>query len=74
MTFDQIIIALTGCASAWMIHSTDKKIRLWACVFALVGQPAWFYAAWHAQQWGILVMDVVYTAGWIRGFLNNRRI
>lgn len=72
MTLDQIIIIITGCLSAWMIHSPNKKIRWIACVCALVGQPFWFYAAWKANQWGIFAMDAVWTLGWIRGFLNNR--
>jgi hypothetical protein len=73
MNYIQIWIAVTGCISAWAIHSPDKKVRLLACVFALAGQPAWFYAAWEAQQWGILIMDVVYTTGWVRGYWANRR-
>jgi hypothetical protein len=71
MTLDQIIIALTGCTSSWMIHSNDRKVRFAACILAIIGQPAWFYAACVAQQWGILLIDAVYTLGWIRGLRGN---
>ena len=73
ITIDQLIIAVTGCASSWMIHSTDKKVRAWACAIAMVGQPAWIYAAYEANQWGIVLVDIIYTAGWIRGSITNWR-
>jgi len=71
---DQIIIAITGCSSSWMIHSADRKVRKAACILALIGQPSWFYAAYDAQQWGILLMDFVYSAGWVRGAISNWRV
>lgn len=30
-------------------------------------QPFWFYAAWSAEQWGILATCALYTWGWWRG-------
>jgi len=71
MTLDQWIIALTGGASAWLVHDKRKTWRLWACIFALIGQPFWFYAAWKAQQWGIFTIDLVFTLGWLKGFWSN---
>jgi hypothetical protein len=73
MSFDQWAIAVTGSLSSWMIHDDRKSWRLWACIFAIVGQPFWFWAAWTANQWGIFVMDVVYSLGWLKGFLKNRK-
>ncbi len=74
MSIDQIIIALTGVSSSWLIHSSDRKVRLIACALALAGQPAWLYAAIVAHQWGILIVDVLFTAGWIRGLKGNRNV
>lgn len=74
MTLDQIVIAIAGCLSSWMIHSADRKVRLMACWIGLFAQPFWFYAAYEANQWGILLMDVVYTAGFIRGAHRNWRL
>jgi len=71
MTWDQIIIAITGSLASWMIHDDRKRWRLWACILALVGQPAWFYAAFIAHQWGILAMDLVWSVGWVKGFWKN---
>jgi hypothetical protein len=68
----QVWIFITGALSAFMIHSADRKVRLAACVIALAGQIAWVYAAIQADQFGILLVDFIYTAGWIRGFVNNR--
>jgi len=73
MQYDQIIIAITGGLSSWMIHDTRKKVRFYACLLALIGQPAWFYAAYVANQWGILAMDVIYTMAWIRGYIANSK-
>src|SRR4051794_33783084 len=41
--------------------------RRWACIFGLLAQPFWFYAAWKAEQWGILAISTLYTYAWARG-------
>ena len=71
ISLDQWMIAVTGGLSIWMITDDKRSYRLMACVFALLGQPFWFWAAYKAQQWGIFAIDVVYTAGWIKGLLKN---
>lgn len=38
-----------------------------ACIFGMLGQSWWFYSTWTAQQWGILVLCVIYCGAWMHG-------
>ncbi len=67
MGIDQIAIALLGAGAAWLSQDRREQYRRWACIFGMVGQPFWFYAAWQAQQWGIFVVCVMYAVAWMRG-------
>lgn len=67
MTLDQIAIALFGALAAWLSQATTLRYRRWACIFGMLGQPAWFYAAWQAGQWGIFAVCVIYCGAWMRG-------
>jgi hypothetical protein len=64
---DQIGIALFGLTAIWLSQSSHFEHRRWACVLGLCSQPFWFYAAWSASQWGILVLTAFYTLAWARG-------
>lgn len=64
---DQIAIALTGATAVALSQDKREPVRRWACVFGMFGQPFWFYAAWTAEQWGILATCFLYTWGWWRG-------
>lgn len=63
----QIMIAVFGVAAVWLSQDERDSRRRWACVFGLLGQPAWFYAAWSTQQWGIFALCFLYTLCWLRG-------
>ena len=67
MGIDQIVIALFGALAAWLSQARTDRLRRWACIFGMLGQPAWFYAAWKAQQWGIFAVCVIYCGAWMRG-------
>ena len=67
----QIFIMLFGVTAIWLSQSNDVKYRKYACVFGLLGQPFWFYAAYHAEQWGIFAVCVLYTLSWAKGFYNH---
>lgn len=64
---DQIGIALTGVTAIFLTQGQNEKWRRYACIFGLVGQPAWIYAAWSAGQWGILMLTALYTLAWAKG-------
>ncbi|QIL83897.1 hypothetical protein G7047_14350 [Diaphorobacter sp. HDW4A] len=51
----------------WLSQARAESARRWACVFGMLGQPFWFYAAWQADQWGIFVVCVLYALAWMKG-------
>lgn len=67
MGIDQIAIALLGASAAWLSQARGLQSRRWACLFGLAGQPFWFYASWHAEQWGIFAVSILYLVAWLRG-------
>jgi hypothetical protein len=70
MSADQIIIGVGGLASLWLSQDARPRVARWACLFGLAAQPAWFYTAYHAEQWGIFALTFAYIAGWSRGVWN----
>lgn len=65
--FDQVGIACTGAVAVFLTQSRNERWRRFACLFGLAGQPFWLYAAWSAEQWGILLVSVLYTGAWAHG-------
>lgn len=68
---EQVAIAMTGVVAIWLSQDSRESRRRFACIFGLLGQPFWFYAAYSAEQWGIFVLCFLYTYSWLRGFRNN---
>ena len=67
MGLDQIGITLSGVIAIWLTQDKRATWRRWACIFGMLAQPFWFYAAWKAEQWGIFAMCTLYTYAWARG-------
>src|SRR4029079_14185065 len=67
MVLDQLAILITGVIAVWLTQHKRESWRGWACIFGLLAQPFWFYAAWKAEQWGILAISTLYTYAWARG-------
>ena len=68
---EQIIIATCSAGACWMSQCKTDDMRRWACVLGLISQPAWYWAAIEAQQWGILAVCPIYTWAWVRGFMHH---
>jgi hypothetical protein len=49
---EQIGIAVSGVVAVWLTQDKRESWRRWACIFGMLGQPFWFYAAWKAEQMG----------------------
>lgn len=64
----QIWIGYFGVLAVWMSQAPQEGRRRYACIYGLIGQPAWFVAAWQAQQWGIFFVTILYTVAWFRGY------
>lgn len=67
---EQVAIAALGTATVYLSQDHRHERRKLACLFGLVAQPFWMFAALTAQQWGIAILTVLYTLGWCRGFYN----
>jgi hypothetical protein len=67
---DQIAIMLTGVTAVFLSQSKSERLRKYACIFGLIGQPFWFYATWQAEQYGIFALCFLYTFSWARGAWN----
>lgn len=67
---DQLAIMFTGVTAVFLSQSKSERLRKFACIFGLIGQPFWFYATFTAEQWGIFAMCFLYTFSWARGAWN----
>jgi len=68
---EQVVIAFTGVIAIWLTQQNNESWKRYACLFGLAGQPFWCYSAYHADQWGILILSVFYTYAWMMGIWNN---
>lgn len=62
-----IYIAMTGIVAINFSQSSSSWKRKWACIFGLMGQPAWYYTAFMNEQYGILLLTFFYTYSWVKG-------
>lgn len=66
-TICQLWIGFSGIGSVYL---TSIRKPDWACVFGLIGQPAWFVTTWINEQWGLFLLAIIYTYVWISGIRN----
>lgn len=70
----QIPLAVFSLIATWCFTSKDARVKKWGPLFGLAAQPFWFYAAYVAGQWGMVLLSVVYTSLYVNGIRNNRRM
>ncbi|MBD8148909.1 hypothetical protein IFT37_09070 [Pseudomonas fluorescens] len=63
----QIMIAALGVVAIWFSQSKRLKVRRYACLFGMAGQPFWFWSSINAGQWGIVLLSCFYTVAWAKG-------
>lgn len=68
---EQLIIALTGGIAILLTQQKNEKLKKYASILGLIGQPFWFYSAYSNEQWGIFALCFFYTYSWALGFKNN---
>ena len=68
---DQLGIAAFGWTAIWLSQDEREGRRRYACLLGIAAQPFWYYTAWYAQQWGILLVCAPYTAAWAKGVYLN---
>jgi len=62
-TIAQIGISTLGILALFLVAQKNK----WGFVFGLASTPFWFITAIINRQWGIVILNIVYTVGWIYG-------
>ena len=68
----QVVILVTSGAAIWLINDPLPDRRRLGRWIGIVGQPAWFYTAWSAGQWGVFALAIVFTVSYARGLWMER--
>jgi len=58
-------------ASAVILVGTKSRWMKWGYVFGLCSCPFWYWTAIANRQWGICLVNVLYTIGWANGVRNH---
>lgn len=67
----QVMIAVTGIISVYAVASLKPKMRMYAGISGLIGEPFWLMTAYNNDQWGVGLLALVYTYGWLLVISNN---
>jgi len=67
----QVLIGGLGIASVMLVTSKDEGLRRLAAPLALLAEPFWFYTAYINEQWGILLLTLIYTFRWTQVFIRD---
>lgn len=67
----QIAIAVFGVMAIALSQVESERLRRWACIFGLIGQPFWFYATFTSEQWGMFALCFLYTWAWGLGLYTH---
>jgi hypothetical protein len=71
MLVTQVVISVTGVPAIIMSQSLNERVRKYACLVAISGQPFWFMMAWMTGAWGVFFMCFFYTYAWAKGVWNH---
>lgn len=63
----QLCIAIFGLSALWMAMGHNTRLRKWAPVLGLLGQPFWFMATVPSGNWGMVALCVAYTVVYVQG-------
>ena len=65
-------LTICGLTAVYLAASQDRKMRMWAGIMGLAGEPFWLTTAILNKQIGIVVLAFVYAYGWYRMIQSNR--
>lgn len=63
----QFLIAAFGLTSIYFAMGHNPRLRRWAPIIGLMGQPFWAIFAWQSEGWGLAVLVAAYTLVYIEG-------
>lgn len=64
---NQLFIALFGLTSISFAMGNNARLRKWAPIIGLAGQPFWAYFAWQTGGWGLAVLVAAYSLVYLNG-------
>lgn len=67
-TIDQVLLGICGVTAIWLSQDHRERVRRWACIFGLAGQPFWLYATFTKELWVMFIICIFYTFSWWKGF------
>lgn len=62
----QVGITIFGISSIFLVARKNK----WGMVLGLLSQPFWFITTIVHHQWGIVLLNVIYSIMWTYGVYN----
>lgn len=71
MSFDQWWILAFNAAYFWLNARTDAWQK-WSYALGLAAQPAFLYATWKAEQWGMFILTLFIIWQLVVGHLRRR--
>lgn len=63
----QLGIAIFGVLAIWLSQSRSYEARKWASVAGLISLPFGVWAAFEADQWGQVALNLACLVAWLRG-------
>lgn len=67
------LLAVGILGMALLVNADSTPKRLWAYGVLLFGQPFWIGVTLGAEQWGMLVMSIIYTGLYAQGVVKALR-
>jgi hypothetical protein len=68
---EQAIIAVTGGLAFCLTQQSNQKLKRYACLVGLIGQPFWMYATYTNELPGMFIATLIHTFGCLLGIKNN---
>jgi hypothetical protein len=59
-------ILFFGCSAVWSIGRPEYW-RRWGYILGLSSQPFWFYMSIKQSEWGVFILNCIYTFSWAQG-------
>jgi len=67
----QVMIGVCGLATLFLVTAKDPGMRKLASPMGLLAQPFWIYTTYLHEQWGVLVLTMIYAVRWGQVFIRE---
>ena len=67
----QSVILLCGLSTVFLSTAEQFHHRKWASLFGMTAQPFWLYDSYTNQQWGILLLSILFAGRWTQVFIRD---